>query len=108
MVMTPQNTSIETVQKSLVNFVSWLDAYGETSFDHQSFFVSDIGRKAKGLYYRNALLGTLAERIGGRFGASSVFGTPVERGGVTVVPVASASRAGVIAVVHLRSWPVDP
>ena len=30
------------------------------------------------------------------------------RYGVTVVPVASASRAGVIAVVHLRSWPVDP
>jgi len=37
----------------------------------------------------DALLGTLAERIGGRFGASSVFGTPVERGGVTVVPVAT-------------------
>ena len=37
----------------------------------------------------DALLGTLAERIGGRFSASSVFGAPVEREGVTVVPVAT-------------------
>ena len=35
------------------------------------------------------LIGTLVERIGGRFGASSVFGTPVEREGVTVIPVAT-------------------
>jgi uncharacterized spore protein YtfJ len=35
------------------------------------------------------LLATLAERIGGRFDASNVFGTPVERDGVTVIPVAT-------------------
>ena len=35
------------------------------------------------------LLATLAERIGARAGASNVFGTPVERGDVTVIPVAS-------------------
>jgi uncharacterized spore protein YtfJ len=35
------------------------------------------------------LLATLAERIGARFNASSVFGTPVERDGVTVIPVAT-------------------
>jgi len=29
------------------------------------------------------------------------------RYGVTLAPAVSASRAGVIAVVHLRSWPVD-
>jgi uncharacterized spore protein YtfJ len=37
----------------------------------------------------DALLDTLAERVGGHFGAASVFGTPVEREGVTVVPVAT-------------------
>ena len=35
------------------------------------------------------LLATLAERLGGRFDASNVFGTPVERDGVTVIPVAT-------------------
>lgn len=35
------------------------------------------------------ILSTLAERIGGRFNATTVFGAPVERGGVTVIPVAS-------------------
>jgi hypothetical protein len=35
------------------------------------------------------LLGRLAERIGARFDASNVFGTPVERNGVTVIPVAT-------------------
>jgi len=35
------------------------------------------------------LLATLAERIGARFDAGSVFGAPVERGGVTVIPVAT-------------------
>ena len=37
----------------------------------------------------DALLATLADRMGARLGTSTVFGTPVERDGVTVVPVAS-------------------
>lgn len=37
-----------------------------------------------------ALIGALVDRIGGRFGASTVFGSPVERDGVTVIPVATA------------------
>jgi uncharacterized spore protein YtfJ len=37
------------------------------------------------------LLATIADRIGVRLSASTVYGTPVERDGVTVVPV-SASR----------------
>ena len=41
-------------------FCDWLDAYGETSYDHQSFFASKLGRGAKALYYRSPLLGTLA------------------------------------------------
>jgi uncharacterized spore protein YtfJ len=36
------------------------------------------------------LLSELAERIGARLGAATVFGSPVERNGVTVVPVAVA------------------
>ena len=36
------------------------------------------------------LLSTLAERIGARLAAATVFGAPVERDGVTVVPVAAA------------------
>ncbi len=41
-------------------FVGWLDRFGETSHDHQSYFASDLGRGAKALYYRKPLLGTLA------------------------------------------------
>lgn len=44
----------------MLRFVDWLDRYGETSYDHQSYFASDLGRKAKALYYKNRLLGTLA------------------------------------------------
>jgi uncharacterized spore protein YtfJ len=36
------------------------------------------------------LLSMLAERIGARLGAATVFGAPVERDGVTVIPVAVA------------------
>ena len=41
----------------------------------------------------DALLATLAERIGARLSASTVYGEPVERDGVTVVPVAAARFA---------------
>lgn len=52
----PQAGLIDAVQR----FVRWLDAYGETSYDHQSFFAGPIGRRAKALYYRNRWLGTAA------------------------------------------------
>lgn len=41
-------------------FCGWLDRFGETSYDHQSFFASKLGRNAKALYYRRPVLGTLA------------------------------------------------
>lgn len=44
----------------LTNFTEWLNAYGETSWDYQSFFAAPITRQAKSLYYRNRLLGTAA------------------------------------------------
>ena len=37
---------------------------------------------------RNGMLDMLARRVGLRVGASTAFGTPVERDGVTVIPVA--------------------
>ena len=55
-----QTIPVEQVRASVLRFVQWLDAYGETSYDHQSFFASDLGRRAKALYYTNPALGTLA------------------------------------------------
>src|SRR5215469_13220776 len=52
--------NLEQVQTAVLRFVKWLDHYGETSYDHQSYFASDLGRKAKSLYYRSPLLGKLA------------------------------------------------
>ena len=42
------------------HFSEWLDAYGETSWDHQSFFAGRVGSAAKALYYRNKVVGTAA------------------------------------------------
>ncbi len=53
-------TELEKVRASVVRFVEWLDRFGETSYDHQSFFASDLGRGAKALYYKKPLLGKLA------------------------------------------------
>jgi uncharacterized spore protein YtfJ len=64
--MTPENTTTETVAAS-----------------------PEVPRRRV-----DELLTVLAERIGGRAAASTVYGTPVERDGVTVVPVAAA-RLGV-------------
>jgi uncharacterized spore protein YtfJ len=36
------------------------------------------------------LLSMLADRVGAKMGASTIYGTPVERNGVTVIPVAAA------------------
>ena len=50
---------VSEVEASVNRFTRWLDHYGETSYDHQSYFASDLGRSAKALYYRKPLLGTL-------------------------------------------------
>ncbi len=41
-------------------FIQWLDGFGETSHDHQSYFASDWARGAKALYYTKPLLGMMA------------------------------------------------
>lgn len=44
----------------LRRFLSWLEEYGETSYDFQTFYAGDLCRNAKALYYRKPLLGTMA------------------------------------------------
>lgn len=50
----------DEVSGALGRFTAWLEAYGEVSRDHQSFFAGPIGGRAKALYYRHKLLGTAA------------------------------------------------
>ncbi len=50
----------EAIRQTLLQFIGWLDRYGETAYDHQSFFAGPIGGRAKALYYRKPLLGTMA------------------------------------------------
>src|SRR5438445_4800362 len=53
-------TLARRVESAVERFCRWLDRYGETSYDQQSFFAGKLGRGAKALYYRRPLLGTLA------------------------------------------------
>ena len=48
------------VEERVPLFTAWLGSYGETSYDHQSFFAGRFGGKAKELYYRSKLIGTVA------------------------------------------------
>jgi hypothetical protein len=48
------------VTNVLDRFSRWLDGFGETSWDHQSFFAGPVGGGAKRLYYRQKALGTVA------------------------------------------------
>jgi hypothetical protein len=55
-------TRLETEKtlKVVLRFTEWLSRFGETSYDFQSFYASDLARSAKALYYRKPLLGMLA------------------------------------------------
>jgi hypothetical protein len=57
---TVETAEVKEVRAAVLRFVGWLDHFGETSYDHQSYFASDLGRGAKALYYRKPLLGKLA------------------------------------------------
>ena len=63
-VLSPQSSVVnpraDKICRILTNFTAWLDAYGETSWDHQSFFAGPLGGRAKSLYYRNRLVGKAA------------------------------------------------
>jgi hypothetical protein len=58
--VTLPGVSIEHVSAAVHRFVEWLDRYGETSYDKESFFAGAVGRYAKALYYRRRLAGTVA------------------------------------------------
>jgi hypothetical protein len=53
-------TLVGKIATAVDRFCGWLDGYGETSYDHQSYFAGPLGRAAKALYYRSPMLGTLA------------------------------------------------
>ena len=52
--------NIKNVIKAIENFIKWLNNFGELSYDHQSYFASPLGGRAKALYYKSPILGTLA------------------------------------------------
>jgi hypothetical protein len=52
--------STDEISRLLKGFIDWLDSYGETSWDYQSFFAGPVGGRAKALYYRRPLIGTAA------------------------------------------------
>lgn len=57
---TPAESGLQEVREAVVRFIGWLDCFGETSYDYQSYFASRIGRSAKALYYKSPLIGAVA------------------------------------------------
>lgn len=47
-------------RSAVQSFVRWLDAFGERSFDPHDLWATTVGSRAKTLYYRHRLVGTLA------------------------------------------------
>jgi hypothetical protein len=56
----PMNQHPNKGESVLTNFNGWLESYGETSWDHQSYYAGPVGSRAKALYYRNKWLGIMA------------------------------------------------
>lgn len=54
------NQLSEKIIPALNRFTNWLAEYGEVSFDHQSYFAGPLGGRAKALYYKSPLVGTMA------------------------------------------------
>ena len=50
----------DKVSDVLGDFTEWLRTFGETSWDHQSFYAGSYGMAAKALYYRHRIFGTVA------------------------------------------------
>jgi len=57
--VTANQQELGGVQRTVLRFIDWLDSFGETSYDFQSYYASYPGRAAKALYYRRPLLGTV-------------------------------------------------
>ena len=54
------NQLTDRISEVLTGFAGWLNRFGETSWDYQSFFAGPMGGWAKALYYRDRLIGTVA------------------------------------------------
>jgi hypothetical protein len=54
------SSTLGDLRASVAAFTKWLDAFGEDSYDHQTFFAGPVGGAAKRLYYRHKAIGTLA------------------------------------------------
>ena len=50
----------KNVYDAVLRFDAWLNQFGEDSYDFQSYYASEWGRRAKALYYRKPSLGILA------------------------------------------------
>jgi hypothetical protein len=51
---------LEETRAAILKFTAWLERYGETSYDFQTFYASGFGQQAKALYYKAPKLGLLA------------------------------------------------
>jgi hypothetical protein len=58
----PPKAAIERgdLLQSVLKFIHWLEQFGQVSYDFQSFYAGRVGQSAKALYYRKAILGTVA------------------------------------------------
>src|ERR1700677_3535620 len=54
---TPILPDLKEVESAVLQFSDWLDRFGETSYDYQSYFASRFGGYAKALYFKNPALG---------------------------------------------------
>ncbi|MGC1904107.1 MAG: hypothetical protein WA715_09830 [Candidatus Acidiferrum sp.] len=50
----------DQIRGAISKFTEWLEYYGETSYDFQSYYASRFGQTAKMLYYKKPLLGIFA------------------------------------------------
>lgn len=55
--VTPILPDLAEVRSGVLRHAEWLDRFGETSYDYQSYFASPFGNYAKALYYRKPILG---------------------------------------------------
>ena len=51
---------VERASEAVGRFIAWLDRFGELSQDAHDFWAFDTGRRAKALYYRHRITGTVA------------------------------------------------
>lgn len=51
---------VKETEAGILKFIAWLEQYGETSYDFQTFYASKAGQQAKTLYYKKPKLGLVA------------------------------------------------